>query len=40
MAEAIKFPEIVNKGFTVEPQGYYDKENEKLTIVGYSIKID
>lgn len=40
MAEAIEFPEIVNKGFTVEPQGYYDKENEKLTIVGYSIKID
>ena len=40
MAEAIKFPEIVNKGFTVEPQGYYDKGNEKLTIVGYSIKID
>ena len=40
MAEAIEFPEILNKGFTVEPQGYYDKENEKLTIVGYSIKID
>jgi hypothetical protein len=40
MAEAIEFPEIVNKGFTVEPQGYYDKENENFTIVGYSIKID
>lgn len=40
MAEAIEFPEIMNKGFTVEPQGYYDKENEKLTIVGYSIKFD
>lgn len=40
LAEAINAKEIEAKHFTIEPQGYYDKQNENFTIVGYSIKID
>lgn len=40
LAEAINAKEIEAKRLTIEPQGYYDKRNENLTIVGYSIKID
>lgn len=40
LAEAINTQEIENKHFTIEPQGYYDRQNEDLTIVGYSIKLD
>lgn len=40
LAEAINTQEIENKHFGIEPQGYYDRQNEKLTIVGYSIKLN
>ena len=40
VGELMEFPEIKNKGFTVRPNGYYDKENDKLTIIDYSIKLD
>lgn len=40
LAEAINTKEMENKHFGIEPQGYYDKQNENLTIVGYSIKLD
>ena len=39
VGELMDFPEIKNKGFTVKPHGYYDKENDKLTIIDYSIKL-
>lgn len=38
IAEALKLP-LITQMMMIEPQGYYDKENEKLTIVGYSIKL-
>lgn len=40
VGELMDFPEIKNKGFTVRPNGYYDKENDKITIIDYSIKLD
>lgn len=40
IGELIDFPEIQNRGFSVKPHGYYDKENDKLTILEYSIKLD
>ena len=40
VGELMDFPEIKNQGFTVKPHGYYDKENNKLTIIDYSIKLD
>ena len=40
LGELMDFPEIKNRGFSVKPYGYYDKEHDKLTIMDYSIKLD
>ena len=40
LAEGINTQEIENKHFRIEPQGYYDRQSEKLTIVGYSINLN
>ena len=40
LGELMDFPEIKNRGFSVKPYGYYDKEHDDLTIMDYSIKLD